>query len=308
MLKRTLTGATLLAVVLGAWSFDASSPGQPAWALAFLGVTLTLGALYELLTLFPDEGSQASGIELVPSSTGRTVGLMGLGVVWVAVVAMAGLPGGEDGPLGDFPDHVRMPAIWLLFASLITVPLMLALLRRGPTKHVVRLARRVTFMLPYTCGLAALVFILLQGRVEFAVGLVLVAKSSDIGAYFAGKTLGKHKLAPSISPNKTIEGMIGGLLLPALLASWLLADVEVTLDVHQTATVLLPGGALGAACHGLALGALTVFSDLGESLIKRSFAVKDSGHLFGASGGFLDLADSLLLVAPVALAYTASLA
>ncbi|MFT7462660.1 MAG: phosphatidate cytidylyltransferase, partial [Pseudohongiellaceae bacterium] len=141
-----------------------------------------------------------------------------------------------------------------------------------------------------------------------AVGLVLVAKSSDIGAYFVGKTLGKHKMAPSISPNKTIEGMIGGLLLPALLATWLLTDVEVTLDLHGGQTVLLPGGALGAACHGLALGALTVFSDLGESLIKRSFAVKDSGHLFGDSGGFLDLADSLLLVAPVALAYTAFLA
>ena len=56
------------------------------------------------------------------------------------------------------------------------------------------------------------------------------------------------------------------------------------------------------------LGAVTIVSDLGESLVKRSLGVKDSGHLFGESGGFLDLADSLLLVAPVSLAYIAFLA
>lgn len=306
MLKRTLIGATLLAVVLGAWSWDASRPGEPAWALAALGVALTLGALYELVTLYPDAGAEAAGLDLAPSSAGRTALIMTAGTLWVALVALAGLP--QRASFGDLAGSAGQPASWLLFASLLTVPLVLARLRRGPGKGMVRLARRPTFALPYTCGLSALVFILLQGRVEFAVGLVLVAKSSDIGAYFVGKTMGRHKLAPSISPNKTVEGMVGGLLLPALLASWLLADVEITLDLHRTGVVLLPGGALGAAGHGLALGALTVFSDLGESLIKRSFAVKDSGHLFGESGGFLDLADSLLLVAPVALAYTAFLA
>ncbi|MFT7465550.1 MAG: CDP-diglyceride synthetase, partial [Pseudohongiellaceae bacterium] len=218
MLKRTLIGSTLLGVILGAWSFDSSNGGQPAWALASLGVILALGALFELLTMFPDEGAATAGLDLQPSPSGRTGLIMVIGFLWVATVAFSGLPGGENGPLGGLSDHLRQPASWLLFASLLIVPLMLGLLRRGPGKAVVSLARQPAFALPYTCGLAALVFVLLQGRVQFAVGLVLVAKSSDIGAYFVGKTLGKHKMAPSISPNKTIEGMIGGLLLPALLA------------------------------------------------------------------------------------------
>jgi phosphatidate cytidylyltransferase len=302
VLKRTLIGGTLVAVLLAAWATDSARPGEPAWALAALGIALTLGALFELVTIFPDPGKQAADPDVQRSSGARTATLMLAGVAWVGVIVLAGLPDAE----GWFA-MARQPAKWLIIASLLCVPLMLARLKSGPGKGMLRLARRAVFVLPYTCGLSALVFILLQGRVDYAVGLVLVSKSSDIGAYFAGKTMGRRKLAPSISPNKTVEGMLGGLALPTLLAAWLLADVEVTLYVHAGNTVLLPGGALGAACHGLAVGALVVLSDLSESLIKRSYAVKDSGSLFGESGGFLDLADSLLLVAPVALAYTAFL-
>lgn len=333
MLKRTLIGGTLVAVVLGAWASDSARPGEPAWVLAALGIVFTLGALYELVTIFPDAGAQAAYPELQRSSGARTAVLMATGVLWVAVIALAGLPDAElaSGPSvdasGPSPPAVgeeagdpglddgvidvttlaRQGATWLLISSLLTVPLVLARLKRGPGKGMLRLARRASFVLPYACGLSALVFILLQGRIDYVVGLVLVSKSSDIGAYFVGKTMGRRKLAPSISPNKTVEGMLGGLVLPTLLAAWLLADAEVTLHLHDADIVRLPGGALGAACHGLAVGALVVLSDLSESLIKRSFAVKDSGSLFGESGGFLDVADSLLLVAPVALAYTAFL-
>ncbi|MEC7583110.1 MAG: phosphatidate cytidylyltransferase [Planctomycetota bacterium] len=307
MLKRTLIGGTLVAVVLGAWASDSARPGEPAWVLAALGIALTLGALFELVTIFPDAGAQAADPQVKRSSGARTAVLMATGVLWVAVIALAGL---SDVGFASDPSVtavVRQLAYWLLISSLLTVPLVLARLKRGPGKSMRRLARRASFVLPYACGLSALVFILLQGRVDYIVGLVLVSKSSDIGAYFVGKTMGRRKLAPSISPNKTVEGMLGGLVLPTLLAAWLLADVEVTLHLHDADIVRLPGGSLGAACHGFAVGALVVLSDLSESLIKRSFAVKDSGSLFGESGGFLDLADSLLLVAPVALAYTAFL-
>src|SRR5262249_39667736 len=116
--------------------------------------------------------------------------------------------------------------------------------------------------------------------------LLATVMFSDTLAFFCGHALGRHRLAPTISPGKTVEGAAGGLLggmLGALLVvPW------------------LPG--LPAA-HALALGlvaaALGIAGDLFESLLKRWAGVKDSGRLFPGHGGMLDRLDSLLFAAPV---------
>ncbi len=125
---------------------------------------------------------------------------------------------------------------------------------------------------------------------------LLVVKSTDIAAYFVGSACGRHKLFPALSPGKSWEGLAGGLAAGtgvAMLAAWLLA--------------MLPGGepleamSVGAAAlFGLAVAAAGQFADLCESLLKRSANVKDSGAAVPAFGGVLDIIDSPLLAAPLA--------
>jgi CDP-diglyceride synthetase len=294
LLRRVLTGASLLGITLGAWWVDASRPSSPAWALAGLGVILTLGALYELLVMGGASAPQ------------RNVGMVA-GVVWLVVMMLAGLSPAtaQDlfGTTDGWPAALRGVGDVLTAASAVAGLYLASRLRQGPQRSVVKLSKSLWFCVPYAAGLSCLLSLLLGGRLELVIGVVLVAKSSDIGAYFVGKSLGKRKLAPAISPGKTVEGLIGGLVLPTVVAAFLLDGV--VLGDSGGVPVLVPGGMAGAALHGLAIAALTVVSDLSESLVKRSCDIKDSGKLFGESGGFLDLADSLLLVAPLMLAYTA---
>jgi len=121
-------------------------------------------------------------------------------------------------------------------------------------------------------------------RVTF---LVAVIMTSDSAAYFTGSAFGRRKLAPSISPAKSVEGLVGGLL----------GGMAAALVVRALGLPGLP--ALTAAALGLAVSALGVIGDLVESLLKRWAGVKDSGRLFPGHGGMLDRLDSLLFGAPV---------
>jgi phosphatidate cytidylyltransferase len=119
-------------------------------------------------------------------------------------------------------------------------------------------------------------------------GVILVAKSTDIGAYFTGRAVGRHKLIPWLSPGKTREGFVGGLILTAgsaVTAVWLL---ELGIPLWAAATA------------GAIIGAVSQFGDLVASLMKRDAGIKDSGQSIPGFGGVLDVADSALMVAPVA--------
>lgn len=116
----------------------------------------------------------------------------------------------------------------------------------------------------------------------FALLIVWVA---DMGAYFAGKQFGRVKLAPSISPGKTWEGVFGGLVLVVVLTLVWAHFAEMELNV------LLP--------FCLAVGALSVVGDLTVSMFKRTAGVKDSGKLFPGHGGVLDRVDSVSAAAPL---------
>jgi phosphatidate cytidylyltransferase len=115
----------------------------------------------------------------------------------------------------------------------------------------------------------------------------------DAGAYFAGRAYGKHKLAPRISPGKTIEGTVGGALVGTLAGL-------VTKVVFDVAWPELSRG-LGwsaAVVFGIAISGLAVTGDLVESLLKRDAQVKDAGAMLPGMGGMLDRIDSPLLGIP----------
>ena len=121
--------------------------------------------------------------------------------------------------------------------------------------------------------------------------LLLVVWLGDSGAYYFGKSFGKHKLSPRISPKKTIEGLIGGIA----------TSVIAAIVIHFTFFKSFP--LIHAILAGVLLSFAGVVGDLAESMWKRSADVKDSGTLLPGHGGFLDRFDSILFTAPILYCY-----
>jgi phosphatidate cytidylyltransferase len=117
--------------------------------------------------------------------------------------------------------------------------------------------------------------------------------ATDTGAYFVGRSMGRHKLIPSVSPAKTIEGAVGGVAI-AVIAAWL----YVTFLLRPFAQLsMLP---VGLTVFAIIVSCVGQVGDLAESLFKRDAGVKDSSKLLPGHGGILDRFDSLLFVLPVA--------
>ncbi len=126
----------------------------------------------------------------------------------------------------------------------------------------------------------------------FLVAALLTTKSSDIGAYAVGSTIGKHKLIPWLSPNKSWEGLVGGIATSAMVAA---------LFASYSGPGLAPSDQLPvwfAAIVGAALGLVGQLGDLCESALKRDAGAKDSGRILPGMGGALDVLDSPLLAGP----------
>jgi phosphatidate cytidylyltransferase len=126
-------------------------------------------------------------------------------------------------------------------------------------------------------------------RSRYGVVLILIAVVgpwiSDSGAYFAGRFFGRHLLFPSLSPNKTVEGALGGLLLTTLVVGWVSYE-------------FLNFPLVKSAVIGAGVSVFSQSGDLFESALKRVLDVKDFGHVLPGHGGVLDRIDSLLFTAP----------
>lgn len=114
--------------------------------------------------------------------------------------------------------------------------------------------------------------------------VLLVTWLADTAAYLVGKSVGRTKLSPRVSPNKTVEGAIGGLVAAGVTAA--LCMLGFGLAIHP----------LTAALFGIVIGVIGMVGDLGESMIKRRAGVKDSGSLIPGHGGMLDRIDALIFV------------
>ncbi|RJX27150.1 MAG: phosphatidate cytidylyltransferase [Desulfurivibrio sp.] len=183
----------------------------------------------------------------------------------------------------------RIDLVHAAFIATLMLLAVLAVFTAARLEKPFDLLLKASFGAMYTGLFTAhlILFMALPAGASWLLFLTTITAASDTGAYFTGMSLGRHKLCPSISPKKTVEGLAGGMLCGtgfALLVAFFLFD-----EVHL--------GRLAAAA--LFLSALGVVGDLVESLLKRSMGVKDSGAILPGHGGILDRADSLLLTAPV---------
>lgn len=128
---------------------------------------------------------------------------------------------------------------------------------------------------------------LMENGLAITLLVIISTWASDSGAYFTGKYLGKNKLWPAISPKKTIEGSIGGVVFAAIFA--LITNYFANLTDNYLAIILI----------GVIIAVTGQFGDLVESALKRSKDVKDSGSLLPGHGGVLDRFDSLIFVFPI---------
>lgn len=171
-------------------------------------------------------------------------------------------------------------AVWLLRAC-STDP------ARAPRQPVALLLIGLVMLVPTMLGLW-----LLRAMPDGALRLLFLfflVFAADTGAYFAGRRFGRRKLAPAISPGKTVEGLFGGL---ALSLVWTFLAAPFVFDPPNLAAWI------GLAVLSLAVVGFSVVGDLVESLFKRLAGIKDSGRLLPGHGGMLDRVDSILAAAP----------
>ncbi|WP_132999651.1 phosphatidate cytidylyltransferase [Luteimonas arsenica] len=238
------------------------------WLMLLVAI-LFMGALWEWFALAEIEDSLARSALLV-------LNLM------LMVVLVWGT-GGTAATLVLFKLAVMLGVIWWLLAMLWLVHYDFAS-DHDTHARVFKLAAATFAVVPAWCGLA----LLHNDGPGWLLLVLMVVWGTDTGAYFAGRAFGKRKLAPRISPNKTVAGLVGGTALGVLVAvagAWIL----------DTPPAQLPLVAL----VGLVTVLFSVVGDLFESLLKRHVDVKDSGHLIPGHGGIMDRADSVLAALPV---------
>ncbi len=231
------------------------------WAFIALVAALVTVAIVELASAF--------------RVAGRRVPRIGAALGSLVIVAGAAFMGAEGALLGLFAASVLL-VLWRLVEGLVPA-------WEVPPKTLVRDVFSGLFSLVYVPFLGSIAVLLFQApRGEWWVfSLVLVVVSVDIGAYAAGVTLGKHKMTPRISPNKTWEGFAGAA------AAAIISGVAISLLALQQPWWV--GVILGVVVLITATG-----GDLTESLIKRNLGVKDMSSWIPGHGGFLDRLDSLL--------------
>jgi phosphatidate cytidylyltransferase len=242
-------------------------------ALVLIGLisVLTLAEFYELL--------RASGYKPF-----LKLGLVAGAVITLTPAFSASIP---------FPIHTLLPLAAVVFAIRL-------LGERTPEDRMETLAATlfglvyVPLMLQYLVRIVTPLpgdTVTANGRLLLCLWLVATTKFCDVGALLSGMAFGRHKMSPVISPKKTWEGAVGGILVSAGIAAtiaWLARD---SFPPHMTPFM--------AALMAVPIAIVGIVADLIESVLKRRANRKDSGAWLPGLGGFFDMSDSLLLVAPI---------
>jgi phosphatidate cytidylyltransferase len=308
MLKqRVITALILMAILLPTLA------AQATWPFAVLTLVFISAAGWEWSRLNEAPGWRAVLMAVAVAAacvgTGQYLGLgetLGLGPS-LFPAAQPHAEGNHDHvhawglPLVGF---MTPSGIWFM-ALVVWVLGGAAALRWGPTswKAAPQILRRLLGLLLLVLAWLALVECKAQG-LNFLLSVMCLVWAADIGAYFGGRSFGKRKLAPSISPGKSWEGVIAGMLAVGLLAVlWVWIDQNMGVDSPSLYSRLLLGlGPVGTFGAFVFLTAMSVVGDLFESMIKRQAGEKDSSQLLPGHGGVLDRIDALLPVLPLSLA------
>jgi len=280
MVRTRVTLGLLLsaAVLLLAW-LDSQLAGGPVLHI-LVGITM-VAALLEVYALAEARGDEP--LKLLP---------VALVVLFVALDYAARVSGdaalGEPAPRGSAMLLSFYAPMGLAVAAGLVALALLQLVARHPQRWFAS-APVTSFGFLYVWFFGAHVLAIRGMGMGYVLALIAVAKFGDAAAYFVGSHWGRHRLAPATSPKKSVEGAVGGLaggVIAALVAAWLFR---------------LEGGVGFWVVFGLAVGVAAQAGDLVASAIKRSAGAKDSGRLLPTFGGILDIVDSPLLGAPVAL-------
>jgi phosphatidate cytidylyltransferase len=254
LLSRVVVAAVLMPLVIGLVYLG----GWWLWGLALVGGLLALHELYVMTR------------DLRPLVLGGYLGF---------VLTLLGLQ------LGGVP--------WMLGGLLSTFVLGFVVYGLGGVRQSATTSFAVTLLGVAWVGAGIGSLLLIRGIPEFGFWAVMAVLftvfAADTGAFFVGRTFGRHRMAPAISPKKSWEGFVGGLVAAVLVAFVILyRDREEFLSIPQS--LLL----------GLVVALAAVLGDLFESAVKRDLEVKDSGRVLGGHGGMLDRLDSLLWAGPAA--------
>ena len=190
--------------------------------------------------------------------------------------------------------HVGAVHAWLLLGLLIYTLILFAEMMMDHVKvriEMIALCYVAGFIVPFLLSALIRILVMNTGRQVILIPFV-IAFMSDGGAYFAGLRFGKHKLAPVVSPNKTIEGALGGLA--AAVVGMLIYAIVLDLAFPRFSVNYLM-----AILYGFVGSLAGMFGDLCFSIIKRQTGIKDYGNLIPGHGGVLDRLDSMMMVAPL---------
>jgi phosphatidate cytidylyltransferase len=270
---RLLLGIVLVAAIVGLGWLDAHAATPGIW-LVPVALVVALLSGQETLELVLPTGMRCPGW---PVHLGNLL-----------LVLAAWLPLAFRWPAGPYLTTALFAAIWLLF--LVGVGQY-----QGPGGNAARLAAAVLAVVYVGFCLAFAVELRMRWGVGALASLVVVVKMGDTGAYTVGRLVGRHKMAPKLSPGKTLEGAAGALAFAAA-GSW----ITFALLGQLAASASAPCIGWGGLPFGLLVGAAGMFGDLAESFLKRDAGVKDSSRWMPGFGGVLDIMDSILLAAPVA--------
>lgn len=294
MVQRLLFGPILIAALVGLLALDAwvdrlATPAllahlkplglrdtfPPGTIILPAMVLIAILAVRELTAILRDKGIDSS------KRINTTAAILGL---LVSCLVPESLPG-----------HVG--SLLVSLCAVVVLVLALAFYSRHKTFQGIVAAAGGTLLAFVYLGLmfGYILAIRREHSVWILLWVLLVIKSSDIGAYFTGKSIGRHKLILWLSPGKTWEGLIGGMLFAALVAA---VGIHF-LRLHDPQGINLPAPWM-ALFAGATFAMLGQAGDLVMSLFKRDAGIKDSSSLLPGFGGVLDVLDSPLLVTPVA--------
>jgi phosphatidate cytidylyltransferase len=284
----SMVAGLLLALIADEWL----APWYPFWFL--LSGFAFVAAARELIGLLDATTARPSGNSVI----GAVLAL--LVANWMPHIGVAQDPLANISALSYDPARPLYVLAWpfLCYTAVLMVTFVVQSLQFEKPGHTMAKIAGTVLIVSYVGLLGSFTVQMrwFEGRYQGLIALVFLvatAKGADTGAYALGRLAGRHKLWPTLSPKKTVEGAIGGLILSVLFALVVAAIARFLLKIPTFDWAV-------AATFGLIVGAVAQLGDLMESMIKRDCERKDASAVVPGFGGVLDVIDSLIFAGPAA--------